>query len=564
MNPFAAKPMKVFPLFNRSKPPASTQPSVEDSTIDYPSSQPIDFLRSDDTLLQALEASKPPPVKSRVKKWKSAPSNDGKSNGFTAEDPIVLDHSPTRTKSLPVRTNAFGSRTLSKLKRKQEFGSLDVPLPSGETQHARGPQSVFAAAHTDIPFERRNRDLISSKSVGESSSPSLAGIINYPRDSPTPPEGHSTPPLPPSKEPTEYQDEYPAFQVFTESADPSGEKQPTTDLWASKWRPICADQVLGNEDNARYLRGWILASEISSFFGSVDPSTASTPASSSQPKTRPLTKRGTKRPRIRREVENKRVKRRKRKELDWIVYDEESPDAEPHPLDDVLDNESYSDALFLDEPAPETEVPMTDPPPLVDDTPGAFDMSKTIILCGPSGCGKSAAVAACIEELGWEVFEVHPGFSKRSGAVIDNLIGQVGRNHLARGKDSSPASKDNVLTRFLGVSATKSPAEAGPTDASSSGTDIPDIGGIEIASDDEIGVPAPPPQDVPPPAPETGQELETPQAKQLLILLEEVDILYKDDVNFWPTVINIIRECRRAVVLTCNGTGRALCSRPFL
>src|ERR1700753_794410 len=138
--------MKVFPLFKRSKPPASTQPSVEDSTIDHLSSQPIDFLRSHDTL-QALEASKPPPVKSRVKKWKSAPSNDGKSNGFTAEDPIVLDHSPTRTKSLPVRTNAFGSRTLSKLKRKQEFGSLNVPLPSGETQHARGPQSVFAAAH---------------------------------------------------------------------------------------------------------------------------------------------------------------------------------------------------------------------------------------------------------------------------------------------------------------------------------------------------------------------------------------------------------------------------------
>ena len=552
--------MKVFPLFNRSKPPASTQPSVEDSTIDYPSSQPIDFLRSDDTLLQALEASKPPPVKSRVKKWKSAPSNDGKSNGFTAEDPIVLDHSPTRTKSLPVRTNAFGSRTLSKLKRKQEFGSLDVPLPSGETQHVRGPQSVFAVAHTDIPFERRNRDLIPSKRVGERSSLFLAGIIDYPRDSQIPPEEHSIPPLPPPKKPVEYQAKYPAFRVFSEPVDP----EPTTVLWVDKWGPNRAELVLGNENNACYLKDWLLASEISSFSGSVDPSTASTPASSSQPKTRQHTKRGTKRPRIRREVENKRVKRRKRKGLDWIVYDEESPDAEPHPLDDYLDNESYSDALFLNKPALEAEVPMADPPPLVHGTPGAFDTSKTIILCGPSGCGKSAAVAACIEELGWELLEVHPGSSKRNGAALDNLIGQVGRNHLARGKDSLPASKDNVLTRFLGVSATKSPAEAGPTDASSSGTDIPDIGGIEIASDDEIGVPAQPPQDVPPPVPETGQELETSQAKQLLILLEEVDILYKDDVNFWPMVINIIRECRRAVVLTCNGTWCALCSRPFL
>ena len=564
MNPFAAKPTKVFLLFNRSKPSASTQPSVEESAIDYPPSQPIDFLMSDDTLLQALEASNPPAVKSRVKKRKSTPSNNGKSNGFTAEDPIVLDHSPTRTTSLPVRRKPLGSRTLFKFKRKQEFGSLDVPLPSRETQHVRGPQSVFAAAHTDIPFKRRNRDLISSKSVGESSSLSLAGIIDYPRDSPIPPEGHSTPPLLPPKEPAKYQDEHPAFQVFTESGDLSDEEQPSTDLWVRKWRPIFADQVLGNEDNARYLRDWLSASEISSFSGSVNPSTTSTPASSSQPKTRQHTKRGTKRSKIRREVENKRVKRRKRRELDWIVYDEESPDGESHPLDAILDDESYYDALFIDEPALKTEAPVVDLAPLVHDARGAPDMSNTIILCGPSGCGTSAAVAACIEELGWEVFEVHPGFSKRSGAVLDNLIGQVGRNHLARGRDSLPAPENNVLARLLGVRATKSPEEPSPTDASSSGTDIPDIGGIEIESYDGLGVPAQPPQDVLSPVPETSRVLETPRAKQLLILLEEVDILYKDDVNFWPAVINIIRECRRAVVLTCNGTWRALCSRPFL
>ena len=528
MNPFAAKPTKVFPLFSLSKPRASTQPSVEERTTNYPSSQPTDFLRSDDTLPQALEASKPPLVKSRVKKWKSAPSNDGKSSAPNAEDPIVLDHSPTRTRSLPVRTKPFGSRTLSKLKRKQESGSLDVPLPNSETQHIRGPQSVFGAFHKDIPFKRRNRDLISSKSVEESSSPSLAGILNYPRDSPIPPEGHSTPPLPPPKEPAEYQDGYPAFQIFTESADALDGEKPTTDLWVNKWRPNRASQVLGNEDNACYLRDWLLASEISSFSGSVDPSTPSTPASS-RPKTRQRTKRGTKRPRIRQEVENKRVKRRKQRELDWIVYDEESSEGESHPLDALLDNELYSEALLLDEPDLEKEVPAD------------CYMLNAIILCGPSGCGKSAAVSACIDELGWEVLEIHPGTGKRSGAALNNLIGQVERNHLARGKHSSPAPKDNFLTRFLGVSPTEIPVEPGPMDASSSGTDIPDIGGVEIASDDGLEVPA------------------------QLILLEEVDILYKDDINFWPTVINIIRECQRPVVLTCNGTRyAALCSRPFL
>lgn len=46
----------------------------------------------------------------------------------------------------------------------------------------------------------------------------------------------------------------------------------------------------------------------------------------------------------------------------------------------------------------------------------------------------------------------------------------------------------------------------------------------------------------------------TSQVGQSLILLEEVDILYKDDVNFWPTVVDIIRDCKRPVIMTCNGT----------
>lgn len=41
--------------------------------------------------------------------------------------------------------------------------------------------------------------------------------------------------------------------------------------------------------------------------------------------------------------------------------------------------------------------------------------------------------------------------------------------------------------------------------------------------------------------------------QQSLILFEEVDILFKDDVNFWPTVIDFVANSRRPVILTCNG-----------
>ena len=552
----------MFPLFNRSKPPVTAQPPPEDITPTHLFSRPIDFTRSDETSLQALEASKPPPTKSRVKTWKSAPPNSDKSSGHSAEDPIVLDLSPTRTRSLPAKTKLFGARTPFKLKNRQGFGSLEAPLPTGETQHVRGFQTAFNNS-ANILFERRTVHPVALTSVGEPSTSSLAGIIAYPRRPPVPTDRcHTSPPPPPPLEiPAEYLNQHPVFRIFYETPDPSDLKQPATDLWVDKWAPCMAEHVLGNEGHALYLRDWLKASEINSFSGSINPSGTSTPASSSQPRKKPPAKRGTKRPRIRREVGSRKAKKRRRRD-DWIVQDDdaslsEPSEAESHPLDAYLDDLLSSDAPVFDEFPPGLEVPMIDLPPLAYDRPNAFDMSNTIVLCGPSGSGKTAAVYACAAELDWEVFEVYPGVGKRSGTALDNLIGQVGRNHLVTkqgGRHLSPLpEKGNALTRFLGVGTAQISAEPGFVDGSSDGTDVPDIGGIEIISDDGLGIPVLPPQGDPLSVADPFQRLQT-QTKQSLILLEEVDILYRDDVNFWPTVISIIRDCRRPVVLTCNGT----------
>jgi len=550
-----AKPAKVFPLFSRPTPSITTQLPPEDVAPTYPPSQPIYPTSSDEAVPQALEASKPPHTQSRPKKWKSAPSNNGKSDGLTAEDPIILDIPPARTKSLPTKVN-FGSRAPFKLKNKKGFGSLDAPLPTRETQHVRGPQTAFESNNVDTPFERRARGPIVSTNFGEPSTPSLAGLITCPQHSPVSSNQRPTPPpLPPSEILPEYLNQHPVFKLFSDTAGLLDVNQHSADLWVKKWAPRWAFHVLGNEVEALYLRDWLQASEINSFSGSADPSAASTPASSSQPKKKPPPKRGTKRPKIRREVGSRKAKKRRRRDDDWVVHDDQ---VEPHPLDNYLDDSDapLSDASVCDEFPPEAKAPATKLPPLAYFPPDISNLSNTIILCGPSGSGKTAAVFACAAELDWEVFEVYPGIGKRSGAALETLIGQVGRNHLVTKQGRrhlSPAlEKDNALTRFLGVSGAKVPGEPGSVGGTSDGTDIPDIEAMEIASDDGLGVPAPPPQGDPPPIVESVQKLQA-QAKQSLILLEEVDILYRDDVNFWPTVINIIRDCRRPVILTCNG-----------
>ena len=566
----------MFPLFNRSKPPTATQPPSDETGPTNPPSQSIDLLGSDETSLQAPEVLNPLPAKSRVQKWKSAPERTGQ----TAEDPIILGDSPTRTRSLLVEAKPSDSRAPIKL-RKQAFRSrLGAPLPSGETQHVRGPQTVFSATGIDIPFKRRTRGPDPPASTTEHLTMSLDGIIHYPKDSPIPPDQPTTPlppPVPP-KIPNKYLSQHPVFQMFIKEPGPADAKEPgsagvkepgsadvkepTADLWVNKWAPRSAIEVLGNEKSALYLKDWFMASKINSFSGSVDPSGTSTPASSSQQKKKPAAKRGKKRPRIRREVGDQKVKRRRRG-CDWTADDDELLELESHPLDAYLDDNDFGDVQNLDDLPPDATVPLANLPPVLYSTPNILDMCNTIVLCGPSGSGKTAAVYACAKELNWEVCEVYPGVGKRSGTALDNLIGQVGRNHLVskqRERILPPAQKEASLTRFYGVNTAQAPVEPAPLDGTSDGTDVPDIGKIEI-SEDGVEVPAPPLSDVPPP-PQVVEPVQGSHTKQSLILLEEVDILYKDDVNFWPTVINIIRECRRPVVLTCNGMWFTLCSVP--
>ncbi|KAH7879829.1 P-loop containing nucleoside triphosphate hydrolase protein, partial [Lentinula edodes] len=126
-------------------------------------------------------------------------------------------------------------------------------------------------------------------------------------------------------------------------------------------------------------------------------------------------------------------------------------------------------------------------------------LTNTILLSGPNSTGKTAAVYACAAELGWEIFEVYPGVGKRSGANLDNLVGEVGKNHLVR---KTQLQNEN------------------------SGTN-PKLNG-------------------------TQHEEHEAAARQSLILLEEVDVLFKEDVNFWGSIISLIKDCKRPVILTCN------------
>jgi len=213
-------------------------------------------------------------------------------------------------------------------------------------------------------------------------------------------------------------------------------------------------------------------------------------------------KRREQRPEVVREVTRKR---KKAGDLDgWMVDDDDDDDDEDH--DEDHDLNEYYDGLdnFDDWPLPSSQEPSESQ--LIS---FGKKIRNTILLVGPPGCGKTAAVYACAEELGWNVFEVYPGLGKRGGTHLDDLIGDVGKNH----------TLPQPLLFQRGRSEPPSPVKRRATKTVDTFDKIP----------------------------------ETAIHPQSAVLIEEADVVFADEAGFWPSVVAFIRDSRRPVIITCNG-----------
>lgn len=208
-------------------------------------------------------------------------------------------------------------------------------------------------------------------------------------------------------------------------------------------------------------------------------------------------------------------------------------------------------------------------------------LTNLILLKGPHGSGKSCAVQAVADQLGWEVFEVNPGVL-RTRKEVDRLIGDVSRNHVlscskppTKNDHSSRQCHDSQNTRQNPNPSFTSDLEPNPSSKSSGPKPInPFAKMMKVSRDqadltsktgknkdqdnsnqknkrsDSIGSnfgdrPAKPAPTIPNPT--HGN-----QTKQSIILLEEVDIVYGQDKDFWAGVIELVSRSMRPIVMTCN------------
>ncbi|KAH9892825.1 hypothetical protein C8Q73DRAFT_791823 [Cubamyces lactineus] len=497
-------------------------------------------------------------------------------SGGSQETAIVIDSSPSASpvapsKSLPLKPpkplySIFASRA-----RRDDRAQSQTPLarahappvapyPDATTQHVRGPQSVFTvSAALPSPKPRSLQD--DDTAVNSLQTPFAPAHTMRPLDSDHQALVNLSPPVQQDTSVPIAHQQIPAISrvvgwnlgVGTEG--PTGASDASGSLWNDKWRPRRADQVLGNEQAALYLRDWLLALRlyIASKDDQLEPVSTTTAANGKQrsvKKGKAKGTRGTKRPRIVREVQKKRRRIDSEEPEEPWIGDEFTDDEMP--LEAVLESEGDYVAAKLSRlkragtedslESPPSSFPLSsqgeDSPSQVIDTeptttyvPTKFgdEVYNTILLCGPHGCGKTAAVYACAEELGWDVFEVYPGIGERSGAALNRLIGEVGKNHLVRQTQQQPkVDPPSKPARSKANFFTKRVVSDDETELSSSQATIHN----EEPPEEKVEA--------------------LPVISQSIVLLEEVDVLYREDGNFWPALIKIIRECRRPVVLTCN------------
>ena len=165
-------------------------------------------------------------------------------------------------------------------------------------------------------------------------------------------------------------------------------------MWSERWRPLCAAHVLSNEEPAAYLRDWLSALRVTHA------------ARKRQVRTR-MPQRKRRRPRM---------------------YDDEM-------LDDFDSDEDAWFEQFRDEESRAAYAQRQQ----------AEALSNCILLAGPSGSGKSAAVHACATELGYEVFELYPGWGRRSGKDISAAVTQLTRNHMVGESARLAAPKQSLI-----------------------------------------------------------------------------------------------------------------------
>lgn len=298
-----------------------------------------------------------------------------------------------------------------------------------------------------------------------------------------------------------------------------------TQDWVHKYAPRCAADVLQHGREALLLRDWLLNSAVTAVtIGNSNKSTTSEPSLF-----------------LRRSAVRLKRKRQKEGKLDGFIV---SSDDEANDMDELTDPDetlpSHGNALL----PKKSMIRTSDDPRLSGES---SKLNNAVVISGPHGCGKTAAVYAVAQELGFEVFEINAG-SRRSGKDLLDRVGDMTRNHLVhqtaetdKAQTDDVTCDDSIVKREIDMTRQRTVQSFFKQKPTSKQSSKP----LPAASKLHSHHHQPPKEQKP-----------RKQQQQSLILLDEVDILFEEDKQFWATTLGLIIQSKRPIVMTCTDESR--------
>ncbi|KAM3429261.1 hypothetical protein MY4824_008348 [Beauveria thailandica] len=268
--------------------------------------------------------------------------------------------------------------------------------------------------------------------------------------------------------------------------------------WVSKYAPTSAAEVLQSGKEVTLLKQWLEMLRVQGVETAGDGSA---------------------------KTKSEAKKKKRKSKLDDFVIDSEDESGEMNELSDLEDQLFKAKQRLRPSVVRSLDLKGKDPSKL----------ANTILISGPHGSGKSASVYAVAKELGFEVFEINSS-TRRSGKDILERVGDMTRNHLVQHHRSETADsagaiesdissgKQGTMTSFFKpkTAAEKKKKKKSHMDRSRAKADT------------------------------ASKSSSSKSHKQSLILLEEVDILFEEDKQFWASLQSLMSQSKRPFILTCN------------
>ena len=160
--------------------------------------------------------------------------------------------------------------------------------------------------------------------------------------------------------------------------------------------------------------------------------------------------------------------------------------------------------------------------------------SNAILLSGPHGSGKTSSVYSIAKQLGFKVFEVNSSSPRCKSQIIQELEGALNSHHVSGSNSKKELLKtDNNMDRYFksvesnGKSRKRKTSLRREAVMSNASNLIEPADLIEDKNSVNIH-------------------------KESLILFDEIDIVFREDVGFWSAVNHFIKKSRKPIVLTTS------------